>query len=132
MKSLKEQIESKCRHFTGVSNKTCEAGVCYMEVADMDKTATERFPCFREGESVPCEKREWFTEQEVNERLEAHKESTARTMKAMAAVVEDAEKRGFKKGKGGGAKIKCPCCESGELGYSVASINGHIWGKCST
>lgn len=28
-------------------------------------------------------------------------------------------------------QIKCPKC-GGELNYSIASTNGHIWGKCLT
>lgn len=132
MKTLEEQIANKCRHFNGISEKTCKAGVCYDAIADATKSALERFPCFREGESTPCEKRDFLSEDEVLARVAEIKESTARTMKAMVAAFEDAKRLGLKKGKGGTGSIKCPCCEGGTLGYSVASINGHLWGKCST
>lgn len=50
--------------------------------------------------------------------------------KALEAVQADAKAKGLKQGNGGRGSIKCPCCE-GTLNYSVASINGHIWGACS-
>lgn len=53
------------------------------------------------------------------------------TLKAVRAAQEDADKHGFKKGKGGNATIVCPICK-GNLAYSVASINGHLWGTCQT
>jgi transcriptional regulator with XRE-family HTH domain len=49
---------------------------------------------------------------------------------ALAAVHEDAKKRGLKKGNGGTSEIECPI-DKGRLRYSVASVNGHIWGACS-
>lgn len=49
---------------------------------------------------------------------------------AMGAVIEDAKSRGFGKGKGGAGEIECPICK-GRLRYSVASVNGHMWGVCS-
>lgn len=48
---------------------------------------------------------------------------------ALGAVAEDASKHGLKKGSGGNGQIECPICK-GTLRYSVASLNGHIWGKC--
>jgi len=48
---------------------------------------------------------------------------------ALVAVGEDAKKRGLKKGRGGIGQIECPICKN-ILRYSVASINGHIWGRC--
>jgi hypothetical protein len=39
-----------------------------------------------------------------------------------------AEELGLGKGKGGTGSIKCPVCQN-KLLFSVASLNGHIWGK---
>jgi hypothetical protein len=50
----------------------------------------------------------------------------------MKAARDDANAHGFKKGNGGRGCITCPVCEKGQLHYSVASYNGHMWGKCST
>ncbi len=50
---------------------------------------------------------------------------------AFAAVREDAKAHRLGKGKGGRGMITCPICKS-ILNYSVAGLNGHIWGACST
>ena len=49
---------------------------------------------------------------------------------AISACHEDAKTRGLKKGNGGYGEIDCPICK-GRLRYSVASVNGHLWGACS-
>ncbi len=46
----------------------------------------------------------------------------------LTAIKAIREKEGKKRGVQG--SIPCPTC-SAELKYSIASINGHIWGKCS-
>lgn len=51
---------------------------------------------------------------------------------AMAATQADAKAMGYGIGKGGRGKFLCPVCKRGQLRYSVAGVNGHIWGKCST
>jgi hypothetical protein len=53
------------------------------------------------------------------------------TLNAIAAVHEDAKVYGYGIGFGGSGEIECPICK-GRLRYSVAGINGHIWGTCST
>ena len=35
------------------------------------------------------------------------------------------------KNKDARGEIECPACK-GKLHYSIASYNGHIWGKCET
>lgn len=50
---------------------------------------------------------------------------------ALAAVQAEAKAKGLGRGHGGQGFINCPICK-GQLGYSVASVNGHIWGKCKT
>ena len=39
------------------------------------------------------------------------------------------EDSGGKRGASGA--VKCPVC-GGKLNYSVAALNGHLWGKCET
>jgi len=131
-KSLEEQIASRCVHFTGVMNDTCEAGVAYAAVRDESKPGKDGLPCFRDGECIACEKRRFPTTEEVKAEIEEGRLAMERTFTAMAAAQADAKANGFKKGNGGVGSVKCPCCESGTLGYSVSGYNGHLWGKCST
>lgn len=49
---------------------------------------------------------------------------------AMGKCREHAKAAGFKKGHGGQGQMECPVCK-GTLRYSVASVNGHLWGACS-
>ncbi len=37
----------------------------------------------------------------------------------------------FKAGRAGHGIVECPKCK-GKLHYNVASLNGHVWGKCET
>lgn len=50
---------------------------------------------------------------------------------AMSKAMEDAKSKGIKKGHGGASSLQCPICK-GVLNYSVASVNGHVWGRCAT
>ncbi len=59
-------------------------------------------------------------------------EGLRRLRMAVPAVVEDAKRKGLKKGNGGTGEVDCPVCQTGRLCYSVASMNGHIWGTCTT
>jgi hypothetical protein len=51
---------------------------------------------------------------------------------ALMEVQLDASYRGFKRGNGGNGEVKCPICPDGIIKYSVADLNGHIWGCCRT
>ncbi len=133
MRSLEEQIGGKCVHYCGLHNKTqCDAGVVYDSVKDETRKGFGQYPCFLEGEPVPCDKRHFPTPEEVKAEVDAIHAQSAKTMQAMSAAMQDAKAKGFKKGNGGAGTVKCPNCESGTLHYSVASYNGHVWGKCST
>lgn len=56
----------------------------------------------------------------------------AELLLAIGHCKENAKILGYKKGHGGAGVIDCPVCQDGKLSYSVASYNGHMWGKCST
>lgn len=79
-----------------------------------------------------------MTPGEVKEGLPSPEEATNSARKfsdvieAMFAAQADATKCGFRKGHGGQSSLQCPICKRGTLNYSVASYNGHMWGKCST
>ena len=51
---------------------------------------------------------------------------------AMTLAHADAKQRGFKMRNAGSGVIDCPVCKTGKIVYSVASVNGHLWGRCST
>lgn len=133
MRTLEQQIASKCRHFTGTSNVTCDKGVVYSEVRDLSKEgAREKYPCFKEGECLKCEYRSFYTPEEVKQLVEDIELHSDRAMVAVVAAKADAKEKGLVKGKGGQSKVKCPNCEDGMISYSVAAINGHMWARCST
>lgn len=69
---------------------------------------------------------------EVEAESKRIEEDYSRVLKALSAARCDANAKGFKRGSGGAGSIKCPCCDTGTLRYSVAGYNGHIWGACST
>jgi hypothetical protein len=54
-------------------------------------------------------------------------ESVKRVGVARAAIVEHTRGQ-----RGVSGQMKCPCCEGGTLGFSVAGYNGHIHARCST
>jgi hypothetical protein len=132
MKTLEEQKASKCVHFNGLQNDKCEAGILYVAVENLTVKGFARWPCFRDGEACQCSRRHFPTPEEVAAGCAATRASMARTGKAMDAAFADAKAKGFEKGNGGSGQVKCPCCDSGTLHYSVAAYNGHVWGKCST
>jgi len=56
----------------------------------------------------------------------------AETMQVVAETHKHAKENGLGRGKGGTGSLPCSCCKTGTINYSVASVNGHIWGKCTT
>lgn len=132
MKSLAEQIGCKCVHFNGMMNKTCDAGVVYATVKNEAVKGFAGHPCFREGEAVPCEKRHYPTPEEIAASVAESEASSKRLMLGLRAASESAKAKGFKKGNGGAGKVECPVCKTGEIHYTVAGCNGHLWGRCST
>lgn len=53
-------------------------------------------------------------------------------MKALDAVMADVKAKELGQGKGGSGSVPCPVCGTGQILYSVASCNGHVWGHCTT
>lgn len=119
----------KCRHFNGVQNKVCKAGVNYDDV--------EPIPCigYRPGATIKqaeCKKKSCYSRDEAIQIEKEHQESMKKFGLALGAASDDAKKRGLKKGQGGKGSLPCPVCKTGTLHYSVASYNGYLWGQCST
>lgn len=118
----------KCRHFNGVQNKVCEAGVNYDDVTPI--------PCIgldnTEVRQAICEKKSCWTREEAINIEKKRAESTKKFVVALGAAHDDAKKKGLKQGHGGKDSLPCPVCKTGTLHYSVAGVNGHLWGQCST
>lgn len=125
MKTLKDQLSNYCKHFTGIQNKQCSAGVKYEDVKDKS-TKPYGLPCLKDGGLTggTCAKACWKTSEEVEAEVKEFIEKEKKQRIAYAAVKKHIEKTGENKGK-----IKCTSC-GGILNYTRASINGHIWAKC--
>lgn len=130
MKTLYEQIDCHCVHFSGLSNATCKVGVNYQSLRDKERKGYAQYPCWREGADLSCDQRRFPTPAEVQAKVDAIEQSFERSNAAVRVCREDAQRRGFKKGNGGAAEIGCPVCRTGMLHYSVAGYNGHLHGRC--
>lgn len=122
---------SSCRHFNGIQHKTCEAGITYAH-----GSATVAMPCLPDlvhgRKTWGCDQFQVMTQEEAEREADEAIAAMNRTMNARIAAKDDAEAKGFGRGKGGTGSLKCPACDSGTLRYSVAGINGHMHARCST
>jgi hypothetical protein len=127
--------QDTCRHFNGSwHNQCCEAGVNYRElVGGPDLGWLTRLPCHkniepRSGTKVPCDKFEEPTAEELELAQKEIQEAVARMEQTipLRAMMK-------KKYKGVSAQetVECPVCK-GKLVMTIASVNGHVWGKCKT
>lgn len=129
---IKSALDS-CRHFNGVQNKTCTAGIEYQKWDEETNLAMPCIPRHINGRPTwPCELFEIMSQADAEKEADERIITMNRGIKARHAAKDDANGKGFAKGHGGIGAIPCPCCESGELRYSVASYNGHMHGRCST
>lgn len=130
MKSAAEHREDRivnrmgrCAHFTGVQNETCKAGVRYSDVR-----SDHRIPCLKwDANGAECASAQWPTREEAEAyvaKSEAGIERIGTCLKAIKA----------KHGKARGIQDSMPCPNNcgGTLHYSIAGVNGHVWGTCST
>jgi hypothetical protein len=67
MKTLKERIESQCKHFTGSANKECAVGIKYEDVKEKD-SRPYKFPCLKDNDFAggKCAKVCWKTPGETD------------------------------------------------------------------
>lgn len=69
--SLAEQIGNWCRHYTGLINDRCEAGVFYENVRLSDRQGLNGYPCFKaNGCADECPHASFLTEREVQNKVE--------------------------------------------------------------
>lgn len=100
-------------------NESCEAGISYAEVR-IDRPF--KFPCLKQGGQ--CLHSRFPSENEVSAQIDEITNGGIKTMRALAKITEH-----YRQTKQANGIIKCHC--GGELGYTVASTNGHIWAVCS-
>ena len=136
---------SRCVHFRGMGDHdTCAAGVRYTEITRRHEPMpyTNRFgreykasasmPCWAAGSphnltGVTCPKRETITREQAEAQQQQREKEIAAMGIARKAIVAHVKETGKNAGR-----IPCPTCQTGTLGYSRASSNGHIHARCST
>ena len=123
---LERQLRGKCRHFNGVQNETCKAGVSY----DSLSVKGYGIPCVASAKDhTLCAHYEALTEQEIAEEIAWEKAEMAKFEKAMPLI--NRIKREHKRRDATGEE-PCPACRIGMLRWSHSAINGHVHGCCST
>ena len=121
--TLGEQIARECIHFNGVMNKECKAGIKYSDVRAEPDKGPYLFPCLKQGGE--CQAAKFRSDEEVEQELKEIEEISAKALTAMVMV-----KSHYASTKEPSGKIKCDC--GGDLHYTVAQINGHVWAKCGS
>lgn len=77
-------FELWCKHYTGLMNDTCKAGVRYKDVQGDEKIPLN-YPCFKDkGCTHLCSKVDFRTPEEVKEEYEKARESLARYLENIA------------------------------------------------
>lgn len=127
---------SRCVHFRGIQCDPCAGGVNMRElVGGPDFGWATRIPCLlmdAENCTVVCDKRKLPTREEAEAKVTRSEERHERVMKVLTGTHEHAKAQGYGRSKGGKDSLPCPSGCGGTVHYSVASLNGHIWGKCTT
>lgn len=121
----KTRKEHRCRHFTGIQNKTCEIGIEYESIKDKSGSPF-RWICYEADSCVPCASFQPFTDEEIAEQERILDEWLKHMSAAMTKIKEINGKR-----RGVHGTIDCPKCGA-PLHYSISSYNGHVHGKCET
>jgi len=101
-------------------NKECDNGIKYDSVRD------EGLPCIRNRTFTGgvCPQCQFPTNEQVSAIVDDINKEGAIMVHARVLIVNHIGATGLQSGH-----VECPSC-GGELGYSRASGNGHIWAKC--
>jgi hypothetical protein len=134
-----EQIKGRCLHFTGKKNERCEAGVRYDDVDvnhdpveyeshGVKYTSRQSTPCLTKYNycGATCAAARFPTDAEAREKAEESARSIALWSEGRKRCAADAKATKALQGS-----VECPKC-NGRLHYSIASTNGHMWGRCAT
>jgi hypothetical protein len=131
-----------CKHFNGIMNKCCRAGVSYRDVTPEPDAPgyALRKPCWTKPfGSTPiqlaefakrgtCEKYEEPTADDLREHDRVVNQIVAQAMKADAVIGKVKHEHA---GNNWAGVETCPVC-GGKLHMSHAAYNGHTAGKCET
>ena len=119
-----------CKHFNGIQNKICKAGINMRELAGGDDSGwTKRLPCLPNNpDKVECLKFELRSQEEIDAEEKDFEEARGR-MREVGPIVDQIKKE--HKGESWGGIVECPWCQ-GKLHLSHAAVNGHVWGQCET
>jgi len=115
-----------CRHYNGMLNETCKAGVNYRALAgNADATPLNLLglPCVLISSATPCASLDRPTVAEAQAEEDEFMQHAAGSLLAI--------QRARKIGKGRAGVIECPICR-GKLSVAVSSFNGHTQGRCAT
>ena len=134
-KRIKREMET-CVHFTGIQQKKCQAGIVYRDlVGGPDFGWACKIPCTMaypdEKDRVECASRQTPTYEQAEKEVDKSEARMKVTLRVIRETHEDAKKNGLGIGHGGSGKLPCTSCGEGSIHYSVASVNGHIHGRCS-
>lgn len=121
MRTLREQIESKCIFFTGVLHDKCKAEISY-------PTDLSALPCLKDKNPPECVKRRWPTEEEITQEIK-HIEDNEKRYTSIYPIIAQIKKSHANTNWSG--SMECPVCHS-ELLLAYSAINGHVWGRCKT
>ena len=105
-----------CKHFNGVLNPSCRAGVPYLMLGN---EPPKTWPCNRNG-GGSCIYRDMPTQEEVDAYLREMDESLKRTLAIVAATPP-----------GRSGAMTCPNCRS-TINWSRSPRNNHLHAVCET
>jgi len=118
----------QCKHFNGIQNDRCSAGVCYTDLTGKDHARA--LPCITLGgdkRPAECDKYQMRTPEEEAAEEASMEAAMERFRKVMPTVSEWRKKPP----RGKQEVIECPACK-GRLHLSQSSYNGHVHGQCET
>lgn len=121
-----------CKHFTGIQHDECKLGVNYKALAGGVVGYGAHIPCtgrtsICKDPIAKCDKIETYTVEEEK----AWKKELDEEFKFMNAAIKAIREHDKANQDKSPRLIECPKCK-GDLRYSIAKLNGHIWGKCET
>ena len=86
-KSLGDQIGNWCRHYNGLMNDICKAGIAYDDVKDRSGNThgIARWPCFKDSNCAErCASASFLSEEEVAAEVERSNQALAKYLSDMA------------------------------------------------
>ena len=130
-----------CRHFSGIQNKVCKAGVNYHGLTDRDGQIAFVLPCLGPNPhaKVPaaeCGMFEAVTQADLDARRaqsDAAMERHRKVGEALGAAISAQRKRSKSTRTAIRSVYDCPVCGHGQsLSVSTSGYNGHAHARCST